>query len=152
LDELISARLLLEPEHTVAACAYTFTNDVLLDVVYTETGDARWRLFHQRALEVLEVAGASAAVLAHHAMAAGLDQDIFRLSLDAGRESLRISAISEALVHLELALRFVQEASHQEMPEETILRDLYLQLSRVYKLSGQNEKALQIETELNRLD
>ena len=136
LGELISARLLLEPEQTVAASAYTFTNDMLRDVVYTEAGDARRRLFHQRALAVLEAAGASAAVLAHHGLAAGLDQDIFRLSLDAGRESLRILAISEAIVHLELALRFVQETSQQEMPEETNLRDLYYQLGRAYKLSG----------------
>jgi len=151
LDELISARLLLEPEQTVTASAYTFTNDMLRDVVYTEAGDARRRLFHQRALAVLEAAGASAAVLAHHALAAGLDQDIFRLSLDAGRESLRISAVGEAIVHFELALRFVQEATHQEMPDETNLRDLYYQLGRAYKLNGQDEKALKMEAELNRL-
>ncbi len=136
LDELMSARRLLEPEQTVAASVYTFTNDMLRDVVYTEAGDARRRLFHQRAVEVLEVTGASTAVMAHHGLAAGLDQDIFRLSLDAGRESLRILAISEAIVHLELALRFVQETSQQEMPEETNLRDLYYQLGRAYKLSG----------------
>jgi DNA-binding SARP family transcriptional activator len=151
IDELISARLLLEPEQTVTASAYTFTNDMLRDVVYTEAGDARRRLFHQRALEVLEAAGASAAVLAHHALAAGLDQDIFRLSMDAGRESLRISAVKEAIVHFELALRFVQEATYQEMPDETNLRDLYYQLGRAYKLSGQDEKALKMEAELNRL-
>jgi DNA-binding SARP family transcriptional activator len=151
LDELISARLLLESEQTRVASAYTFTNDMLRDVVYTEAGDARRRLFHQRALEVLEAAGNSAAVLSHHALAAGLDQDVFRLSMDAGRESLRISAVSEAIVHLELALRFVQEASQQEMPEETKLRDLYLQLGRAYKLSGQNKKALQMDSENDRL-
>jgi predicted ATPase len=148
LDELISARLLLESEHTDVASTYTFTNDMLRDVVYTEAGDARRRLFHQRALEVLEVAGDSAAVLAHHALAAGLDRDVYRLSMAAGREALRIAAISEAIVHFELALQFAGKAS---LPEETDLRDLYLQLGRAYKLSGQNEKALLMDVECERL-
>jgi hypothetical protein len=33
------------------------------------------------------------------------------------------------------------------MPEETELRDLYTQLSGVYKLTAQTEKALAIDTE-----
>ena len=115
----MSARRLLEPEQTVAASAYIFTNDMLRDVVYTEVRDARRCLFYQRALEVFEVAWSSTEVLAHHALVARLNQVAFRLRLDAGLESLRISAISEAIVHLKLALRFVQEASQQEMPEET---------------------------------
>jgi hypothetical protein len=72
LDELISGRLLLETVHPGVTGAYAFTNDMLRDVVYTEAGDARRRLFHQRALKILEAAGDSAAVLAHHALAAGL--------------------------------------------------------------------------------
>ena len=87
LDELISGRLLLEAAQPGVASAYTFVNDMLRDVVYTETGDARRRLFHRRALEVLEAAKASPAVLAHHALAAGLAQAAFRHSLAAGQRS-----------------------------------------------------------------
>jgi len=151
LDELISGRLLLETILPGATSAYTFTNDMLRDVVYTEAGDARRRLFHQRALQVLETGGESAAVLAHHALAAGLVQDAFRYSLAAGREALRLSAVSEAVVHFEHARQFVREAALPEMPDEADLRDLYTQLSRAYKLGGQMEKALAIEAERERL-
>ena len=57
LDELISGRLLLETAQSGLASRYTFTNDMLRDVVYTEAGDARRRLFHWRALEFLAAAG-----------------------------------------------------------------------------------------------
>ena len=151
LDELISGRLLLETVQPGVASAYAFTNDMLRDVVYTEAGDARRRLFHRRALEVLEKGGESAAVLAHHALAAGLAQAAFHYSLAAGREALRLSAVSEAIVHFEHAHQFVREAALPEMPDEADLRDLYTQLSRAYKLDGQMEKALAIEAERDRL-
>jgi DNA-binding SARP family transcriptional activator len=151
LDELISGRLLLEAIQIGAASAYTFTNDMLRDVVYTEAGDARRRLFHRRALEALEATNDSAAVLAHHALAAGLPQAAFRHSLAAGREALHLSAISEAIVHFERAHQFVQEAALPDVPNEAALRDLYTQLGRAYKLSGQIEKALAMDVELDRL-
>jgi len=71
MDELLSGRLLLEMAHPSLAGAYIFTTDMMRDVVYTETGDARRRLFHHRALDMLAAAGDSAAILAHHAQAAG---------------------------------------------------------------------------------
>ncbi len=120
LDELISGRLLLETVQPSVVSAYTFTNDMVRDVVYTEAGDARRRLFHRRALEVLEKGGESAAVLAHHALAAGLAQDAFHYSLVAGREALQLSAVSEAIVHFEHAIQLVREASLPEMPDGQI--------------------------------
>jgi hypothetical protein len=119
--------------------------------VYTEAGDARRRLFHRRALEVLEKGGESAAVLAHHALAAGLAQVAFHYSLAAGREALRLSAVSEAIVHFEHALQFVREVLPPELPGEADLRDLYTQLSLAYKLGGQAEKALAVEAERKNL-
>ncbi len=133
------------------ASAYAFANDMLRDVVYTEAGDARRRLFHRRALEILEAAGDSAAVLAHHAQAAGLAQAAFRHSLAAGREALRLSAVSEAIVHFERARQLVQEASLPEAAADGDLRDLYLLLAKAYELAGQTEKALAIEAEGERL-
>ena len=151
MDELISGRLLLEAMQPGVASAYTFTNDMLRDVVYTEAGDARRRLFHRRALEILEKSGESAAVLAHHALAAGLSQAAFRYSLAAGRDALRLSAVSEAVVHLENARKFVREAALSEMPDQADLRDLYIQLSQAYILGGQTEKALVIVDEQKKL-
>ncbi len=52
LDELLSGRLLLETSQPGKASAYIFINDMMRDVVYTEAGDARRRLFHQRAFKV----------------------------------------------------------------------------------------------------
>ncbi len=151
LDELISGRLLLETAQPGVHSSYAFINDMVRDVVYTEAGDARRRFFHHRALEVLEQGGESAAVLAHHAQAAGMAQDTFRFSLAAGREALRLSAVSEAIVHFEHALQFVHQAARSEMPDKADLRDLYIQLSRAYKLGGQMEKAVAIEAERERL-
>jgi len=150
LDELISGRLLLEAAQLSVASAYTFANDMLRDVVYTEAGDARRRLFHRRALEILEAARDSAAVLAHHALAAGLSQAAFRHNLAAGREALHLSAVSEAIVHFERARQFVREALLPEMPGKTDLRDLYMQLGRAYELGGQTEMAVAIDAERER--
>jgi DNA-binding SARP family transcriptional activator len=151
LDELISGRLLLETIQPGVTSAYTFTNDMLREVVYTEAGDARRRLFHRRVLEILEKDGESSAVLAHHALAAGLTQAAFQYSLAAGREALCLSAVSEAIVHLERAHQFVREAALPEMPDQAVLTDLYTQLSKVYILGGQLEKSLAIDAERERL-
>jgi predicted ATPase len=121
------------------------------DVVYTEAGDARRRLFHRRALEVLEKGGESAAVLARHAISAGLGQAAFHYSLAAGREALQLSAVSEAIVHFEHAFQFLQEADHAELQDQADLRDLYTQLRLAYTLGGQVEKALALEAEQGRL-
>ncbi len=151
LDELISGRLLLETAEPGATNEYVFVNDMLRDVVYTEAGDARRRLFHRRALEILESEGSPAAVLAHHSLAAGLVQEAFRHSLAAGREALRLYAVNEAAVHYERALQFVQDGSLSEMPAEADLRELYMQLGRVYELASQTEKASAMDAERDRL-
>ncbi len=150
LDELISGRLLLEAAQPGVASIYTFTNDMLRDVVYTEAGDARRRLFHQRALEILETAGDSAAVLAYHAVAAGSAQAAFRHSLAAGREALRISAVSEAIVHFERARQLIRDASLPEKPGKTDIRELYTLLSRAYEIDGRTDKALAVKAEQER--
>jgi len=150
LDELISGRLLLETAQPGVISAYSFTNDMLREVVYTEAGDARRRLFHRRILEFLEKEGESAAVLAHHALAAGLTQPAFHYSLAAGRVALRLSAVSEAIVHFERARQFMREAALPEIPDKADLRDLYTQLGRAYNLAGQAEKVLAIDAERER--
>jgi predicted ATPase len=151
LDELISSRLFVETAYPGVVSAYTFTNDMLRDVVYTEAGDARRRLFHRRALEVLEVAKASSAVLAHHAVSAGLPQAIFHHSLTAGREALRILAVREAIIHFEHSIQLVRETSLPEMPDKTVLKDLYTQLGQAYELVGQTENALAVCVERDKL-
>jgi predicted ATPase len=151
LDELVSGRLLLEMARPDAASAYVFAHHMIRDVVYTEAGDARRRLFHQRALDVLEAARAPAAVLAHHALAAGLAQAAFRHGLAAGQEALRLLAANEAIAHFERARQVAGEASLVGTEFEAQLRNLYEQLGRAYKLGGQPEQANAIHEELKRL-
>jgi hypothetical protein len=115
--------------------------------VYTEAGDARRRLFHRRTLEMLIAEGDSAAVLAHHALAAGLAQAAFLHSLAAGQEALRISAVSEAIVHFEHARQFIREAAPSEIPGKTDISNLYMLLRRAYELGGQTEKTLEMDAE-----
>jgi predicted ATPase len=151
LDELLSGRLLREVRQPGVASVYAFANDMIRDVVYTEAGDARRRLFHRRALEVLEAAHDSAAVLAHHALAAGVAQSAFYHSLAAGQEALRLSATDEAKAHLENARRLAREAVLAGAEIEARLRDLYTQLGQTYELSGQPQQAAEVYAERARL-
>lgn len=150
LDELVSGNLLLEAARSGDASAYIFAHHMIWDVVYTEAGDARRRLFHRRALDVLEAAKESTALLAYHALAAGLTEAAFRHSLSAGQEALRLSAINEAVVHFEKAQQLAQKASLAGEGFEPDLSDLYLQMSRAYKLNGQPKRALDIDDRLSK--
>ncbi len=151
LDELVSSNLLLEAAHADDASVYIFAHHMIWEVVYTEAGDARRRLFHRRALDVLEAARESAAMLAHHALTAGLAEAAFRYSLAAGQEALRLAAAGEAVVHFEKARQLAQEASLTGVAFESHLRDLYLQLSRAYELTGQPEQASATYDQLSKL-
>jgi DNA-binding SARP family transcriptional activator len=159
LDELVSGRLMVEAAQPGAASAYTLANDMIRDVVYTEAGDARRRLFHRRALAALEASRDSAAVLAHHALSAGLAHAAFHYSLAAGREALRLSVAGEAIVHFEQARRLAQEGPAQEAVAQegaqresaADFRNLYAELGRAYELDGQPEKALSVYQEMDRI-
>jgi predicted ATPase len=151
LDELISGRFLLEVAQPGTASAYAFANDMIRDVVYTEAGDARRRLFHRRTLDVLEAAQDSAAVLAHHALAGGLSEEAFRHSLAAGQEALHLAALSDAIAHFEKARQLVQEGSLVGAAFRSQIRDLYAQLGRAYELGGQHEQAVAVYAEWARL-
>lgn len=151
LDELVSGQILLEVVQAGAASTYTFTHNMIRDVVYTEAGDARRRLFHRRALGVLEVDGDSEAVLAHHAIAAGLAEVAFRHSLAAGKEALHLAAVNEAKVHLEKALQLAKDELPGSVEVQSQLRDLYLHLAKAYELSGQPQQAQSAYDELRKL-
>ena len=114
LDELLRANLLRERlAEPRAMTAYAFAHDKIRDVVYSEAGDARRRVFHRRALEAL--AGvASSAELARHALAAGRDEAAARFDIQAGNEAMQLLAARDAITHYErcidLALRLGADA------------------------------------------
>lgn len=144
LDELVSSQLLVEPAPGGTAGAYAFDNDLLRNVVYTEAGEARRRLFHRRALAVLEPAGAPEAVLAHHAVAAGLAELAVRHSLLAGAEALRLSALAEALVHCRQARRQVRDMGDAGSDFDASVRELCGLVAQAYASSGLADRAQSI--------
>jgi DNA-binding SARP family transcriptional activator len=106
LDELLAARLVLE------ACdeprPYAISHDRIREVVYTELHQARQQVYHRRALDTLTAAQAPAAELAYHALAAREWQAAFRYSLEAGDEALRLSTVTPAVQHYEVALNLLR--------------------------------------------
>ena len=78
LEVLLDGRLLTE--RSADRRPYMMAHDYIREVVYTESREARRRVFHRRALLALEAAGAPAAECAFHALASLLDEPAFRYS------------------------------------------------------------------------
>ena len=142
LDEAIEDLLLQEsPRQSgkVQAVPYVFAHDKIREVAYTEAGDARRRIFHGRALQVLEQEGASAAVLAYHALASGSVDLAFRWSMAAGDEAMTVFAVRDAIGHYELASLLANE--HTLKVPVTSLHHLYSQLGRAYEIRNDAKSA-----------
>ena len=105
---------------------------------------------HHR-LETLEVEQDSAAMLAHHALAAGAVSAALAHSLAAGEEALRVSATHEARAHLDNARRLVQEAALAGAENEARLRDLYAQLGQAFELIDDPAQAAEAYADRGRL-
>lgn len=141
LDELIHQHIL----HEATGCPFTsqpdcyiFAHDKIRDVVYAGASPTRRRVFHRRALAVLD--RAMPAELAHHALAAGLAEDALQYSLEAGDCALNMFAISDAISHYERARQILAEGLSP--PIRTVqIRQLFGQLGRAYELSNQIAQA-----------
>ena len=64
--------------------SYRFAHDLVRALVYTELGEVRRLVLHQRALALLETEGAPASELAYHALAAGEATSATHYSVQAG--------------------------------------------------------------------
>ena len=137
LDELLKSQLLLETTADLLR-PYTFAHDKIRDVVYTEAGEARRRIYHRRALAALQAGPAPAAELAHHALAGRLLEPAFRYSLAAGDKAAGLYAHVEAITFYTQALDLIKagQAADQLLP------DLYTRLGRVLELNAQFDRAL----------
>ncbi len=100
--------------------------------MYAEAGDARRRIFHGRALQVLERAGASAAELAYHALASGSAHLAFRWSIAAGDEAMAVFAARDAIGHYEQARKLALERK-MDIPV-TSMHHLFSQLGQAYEI------------------
>src|SRR5207247_5799375 len=116
LDEVLHSRLLQESERAggrVADGRYVFAHTKIRAVVYAEAGEARRSIFHRRAVNVLQAAAAPPAVLAYHALAAGLAEPAFRWSLAAGDEAIRVVAVRDAITRYEQGRHVMPEQLHE---------------------------------------
>ncbi len=123
---------------------YLFGHDKIREVIYTEMGETQRRLLHRRALIVLETLGRPAAELAHHALAAGLIEQAWRLSLAAGEEAVRLLATAEAHLHYTQALEALSQ-----LPDTTDTRRHRVETT--LKLVAVSLLAVNVEQTLERL-
>ena len=151
LDELIERRLVREEaggrerESLIhPGATYSFTHEKIRQVAYTEMGHARRRLFHRRALEVLEEGGAPAAQLARHALAGGLLEQAFRYSV-AGDAAVEVFSVRDAIDHYERARELLTDVrtGSRRLTELSVqdLEHLYIQLGRTYELPEEWSRA-----------
>jgi DNA-binding SARP family transcriptional activator/predicted ATPase len=146
LEEALASGLLREVVGDGASPldGYACAHDKIRDVIYTEAGGARRRVYHRRALRMLEEdEDAPAAELARHALAAGLSGEAFRHLLAAGDEAMALFAASDAVEHYESARKHLRGARGRSggPPITAEMKHLYANLGRAYELSGQWEKA-----------
>jgi predicted ATPase len=145
LDQALDRRVLVErvvrrPGRATGA-GYAFTHDKIREIVYTEAGEARRRIYHRRALALLGLAPASER--AHHALAAGLSDQALLYSIAAGDEALRLFAVQDALAAYAQAQALLDtgalDLASAEAPAR--LRQLFLQQGRAYELGGALDQA-----------
>jgi DNA-binding SARP family transcriptional activator/tetratricopeptide (TPR) repeat protein len=145
LDEVLASRLIREADPTNGDF-YAFSHDKVREVIYTEAGAARRRVFHRRALTALEEEGAPAAQLAHHAAGARIPETAFRHLLDAADVAMAVFAIEDAIKYYERARSLVGgdrggRRDSRASPPATALEHLHVNLGRAYELVGEWEEA-----------
>lgn len=136
LEELLQSRLMLENAHE--ARPFTFAHDNIRDVVYTEAGATRRRLYHRQTFAVLEQDKAPAAELTFHAAAAGLNQPAFIYAVAAGDEAMTLHAFADAVLFYEQALHLTEQVDVAAAQLST----LCTRYGRALELCGRYQDAL----------
>ncbi|BCL78754.1 hypothetical protein ccbrp13_12190 [Ktedonobacteria bacterium brp13] len=142
LDEALQSLLIQEPNlprSLAGNTVYTFTHPMIRDVVYVEAGETRSRIFHRRAFHSLQETAVPAGKLAHHALAAGMLEPAFRLSVAAGDEARAVFALHVAIEHYEQAWQLLakQPTDHslQAKIAASDVHHLYIALGQAYELT-----------------
>lgn len=133
LDELQRSGLLLET--AASSHPYAINHDKIRQIVYSEAGEARRRLFHRRTLTALEAEQSPASELAHHALAARLPEAAFGYSLAAGDEAMSLFAVADAIKQYEQA-RTIGTGDQSPVPDLRQWQHLYTRLGRAYELAA----------------
>ncbi len=148
LEELFRRGLLYERDGY-----YHFTHDTIREAAYAGMSETRRRVFHRRALAILEESGSSAAQLAHHAIAAGQSEAALLHSVAAGDEAMQLFAMRAAIGHYEKARtllmaqgrKVVISASNQPKP---IPSGMFLRLGRAYEFVSAWDQARSVYEDL----
>jgi DNA-binding SARP family transcriptional activator len=161
LDEVLHSGLLHELEREgggagegrrITGGRYVFAHAKIRAVVYAEASEARRAIYHRRAMQLLQEAAVPPAVLAYHALAAGLAEPALRFNLAAGDEAMRVLAVRDAITFYEQARRLLNEPVPSQSLEATLpapqIEHLYTSLGRAYELNAEPEKAQTAYTSL----
>ena len=142
LDEVLRSLLVQEPKLSSGlegSDVYTFTNPMIRDVISVEAGETRNRIFHRRALYLLQDTSTPVAKLAYHALSAGMLDPAFRLSVAAGDEARAVFALHVAIEHYEQAWHLLATQQMSSLAQAKItLSDvyhLYVALGHAYELT-----------------
>ena len=140
LEALLDGRLLTERPSDRRP--YTLAHDYIREVVYTESNEARRRVYHRRALLALEAAGEPAAECAYHALASLLDEPAFRYSVAAGGEAFASYALQDALSHFDTAREVARRMGDRgENVDLELLESLYKGRGKILRLNQDDEAA-----------
>ncbi len=155
LDEALRSHLLQESEREggrVTDGRYVFAHQKIRAVVYAEAGEARRSIFHRRAVKALQAAAAPAAVLAYHALAAGLAEPACRFSVTAGDEAMRVVAVRDAITFYEQARHLLaepmQSPDFKAMLPAPEIEHLYIHLGRAYEVNTEWKQARAVYTSM----
>ena len=137
VDEGLQSHLLQE-QSSQERLIYSTTHDKIRAVVLAEAGESRRRVFHRRALTVLQESKGSATELMHHALQAGQWNEAFRYGMQAGDEAMAVFAPTDARSYYQQA----QALTGRELgvADEEIGR-LFVHLSRALEAQGQWDEA-----------
>src|SRR3989440_8489133 len=150
LEEAVGSGMLREEGAGAGqAGTYRFAHELIRDVVYTELGEARRQVLHQRAFELLHSEGARASELAYHALLAGGAEAAAPSSVQAGDEALAVFAVEEAIGHYQQARAWLQEPKRiQTEFSAAEVERLYTHLGQAHAFQNAWEKAQQAYEEL----
>jgi tetratricopeptide (TPR) repeat protein len=136
LEALLQNRLLLEVK---GKHPYTFAHDNIREIVYTQVGEARRRVYHRRAFEALEQAQSPAAELAFHAQAAQLPERAFHYLILAGEAATATFGFDEAIEQFSRAWELIRTGDVTVTDEQLI--DLCQRYGRALELGSRFEVA-----------
>jgi tetratricopeptide (TPR) repeat protein len=150
LEEAIRSGILREKQGSGGRRdRYRFAHDLMRDVIYTEMGEARRHVLHQRAFTLLHSEGARASKLAYHARASGDARAAYRYSMQAGDEAMAVFAIEDATLHYKQARSwFSWKQELQAVLAASEVEHLYLSLAQAYSFLSEWGRAQESYEEL----